>query len=95
MSVNSGYFEDKRKGIITNYGSVFPNLFYIATQILKIKKYSNEVFRLESFTRCLICVNFLKYRFSSLFAVDTFLKYWTANYEFSNKKTNVRLKLKN
>ncbi len=35
------------------------------------------------------------YRFPSLFEVDTFLKYWTAKYyEFANKKTKVRLKLK-
>jgi hypothetical protein len=36
---------------------------------------------------------FTKYRFLSLFVVDTFFKYWTANYETANKKTNVRLKL--
>ncbi len=36
----------------------------------------------------------VKYRFPSLFAVDTFFKYWTANYETANKKTNLRLKLK-
>ncbi len=36
----------------------------------------------------------MEYRFPSLFAVDTFSKYWTANYEFASKKTNVRLKLK-
>ncbi len=35
-----------------------------------------------------------KYRIPSLFAVDTFFKYWAANYETANKKTNVRLKLK-
>ncbi len=35
-----------------------------------------------------------QYRFPLLFAVDTFLKYWTANYEFANKKTKVMLKLK-
>jgi hypothetical protein len=34
------------------------------------------------------------YRFPSLFAIDTFFKYWTANYETVNKKTNVMLKFK-
>ncbi len=44
-----------------------------------------------------LCNDTLKmmYRFPSLFAVDTFFKYWTANYETANKKTKVRLKLKN
>ncbi len=34
------------------------------------------------------------FRFASLFEVDTFFKYWTANYKTANKKTNVMLKLK-
>jgi hypothetical protein len=34
------------------------------------------------------------YRFPSLFAVNTFFKYWTTNYETADKKTNVRPKFK-
>ncbi len=34
------------------------------------------------------------YRFPSLFVVDSFFKYWTANFETANKKANVKLKLK-
>ncbi len=35
-----------------------------------------------------------KYRFPSLFEVDTFFKYWSVNFETANKKANTRLSLK-
>ncbi len=48
----------------------------------------------ESISKTSLIMKSMKYSFPSLFAVDSFFKYWTANYETPNKKTNVKLKLK-